>query len=47
VSTILRKRILIPGRVTEMTLDASAIAAAMQDHGYKVMGPMDFMHEWQ
>ena len=29
------------------TDDASPVAAALQGHGFKVMGPMDFMHEWQ
>lgn len=29
------------------TDDASPIAAALQEHGFKVMGPMDYMHEWQ
>lgn len=28
------------------TDDPSRIAAAMQERGYKVVGPMDFMHEW-
>ncbi|MFW5722497.1 MAG: CBS domain-containing protein [Desulfohalobiaceae bacterium] len=28
------------------TEDPSRIAAALQDRGYKVVGPMDFMHEW-
>lgn len=27
--------------------DSSPIAAALQEHGYKVVGPMDFMHEWR
>jgi acetoin utilization protein AcuB len=26
--------------------DPSAIAAALQEHGYKVVGPENFMHEW-
>lgn len=38
------KRIVV---VRVDTRDASAIAAALQERGYKVMGPMDFMHEWQ
>ncbi|MDP2848918.1 MAG: CBS domain-containing protein [Humidesulfovibrio sp.] len=38
------KRIVV---VRVDTRDASPIAAALQDRGYKVMGPMDFMHEWQ
>lgn len=29
------------------TDDPSAIAAALQERGYKVVGPMDFMDEWQ
>jgi acetoin utilization protein AcuB len=29
------------------TADASKVAAALQERGYKVVGPMDFMHEWQ
>jgi len=38
------KRIVV---VRVDTRDASPIAAALQERGYKVMGPMDFMHEWQ
>jgi len=37
VSTILRKRILIPGRVTEMTLDASAIAAKARPGNFVIL----------
>ncbi|MBU1039983.1 MAG: CBS domain-containing protein [Proteobacteria bacterium] len=37
------KRIVV---VRVDTRDASPIAAALQEHGYKVVGPMDFMHEW-
>ncbi|MBU1229621.1 MAG: CBS domain-containing protein [Proteobacteria bacterium] len=29
------------------TDDASPVAAALHEHGFKVMGPMDYMHEWQ
>ncbi|MBN2140522.1 MAG: CBS domain-containing protein [Desulfovibrionaceae bacterium] len=29
------------------TEDASPIAAALQERGYKVVGPADFMHLWQ
>ena len=38
------KRIVV---IRVATQDASAIAAALQERGYKVLGPMDFMHEWQ
>jgi acetoin utilization protein AcuB len=38
------KRIVV---VRVDTRDASTIAADLQERGYKVMGPMDFMHEWQ
>jgi acetoin utilization protein AcuB len=38
------KRIVV---VRVDTRDASPIAAALQERGFKVVGPMDFMHEWQ
>lgn len=38
------KRIVV---VRVDTRDASSVAAALQERGYRVMGPMDFMHEWQ
>ncbi len=37
VSTILRKRILIPGRVTEMTLDSPAIAAKARPGNFIIL----------
>jgi ferredoxin--NADP+ reductase len=37
VSTILRKRILIPGRVTEMTLDSPAIAAKARPGNFVIL----------
>lgn len=39
------KRRIVVLRVA--TDDPSAIAAALQERGYKVVGPQDFMHEWQ
>jgi len=38
------KRIVV---VRVDTRDASPIAAALQERGFKVVGSMDFMHEWQ
>ena len=41
VSTILKKRILIPGRVTEMTLDAAAIAAKAKPGNFVILRVTD------
>jgi len=41
VSTILKKRILIPGRVTEMTLDAAAIAAKAKPGNFVILRVAD------
>jgi acetoin utilization protein AcuB len=40
-----KERRLVVIRV--QTEDASPIAAALQEHGYKVVGPVDFMDEWR
>jgi acetoin utilization protein AcuB len=38
------RRIVVVRVATE---DPSPVAAALQERGYKVVGPQDFMHEWQ
>lgn len=38
------RRIVVVRVATE---DASPVAAALQERGYKVVGPTDFMQEWQ